>query len=192
MRRPHRPHHQRALTWGGPAAPSALRHRGTRRSVSDCLSRHSLRPHFAIWVWSERRIGLRSAARGAFLSHGSERCDILAPRAAVLTMKNKVAARKVPGHSFVPSNLSRQPAARPAKMSERGGMSDKNRSRATAGGAHYCQQGSPMAARRCLCFASKSPMRNRIGLPSMRATESAIFLVSLTELSCSRPTVIIR
>lgn len=110
MRRPHRPHHQRALTWGGPAAPSALRHRGTRRSVSDCLSRHSLRPHFAIWVWSERRIGLRSAARGAFLSHGSERCDILAPRAAVLTMKNKVAARKVPGHSFVPSNLS--PATR--------------------------------------------------------------------------------
>lgn len=94
MRRPHRPHHQRALTWGGPAAPSALRHRGTRRSVSDCLSRHSLRPHFAIWVWSERRIGLRSAARGAFLSHGSERCDILAPRAAVLTMKKQSRSKK--------------------------------------------------------------------------------------------------
>lgn len=192
MRRPHRPHHQRALTWGGPAAPSALRHRGTRRSVSDCLSRHSLRPHFAIWVWSEGGIGLRSAARGAFLSHGSERCDILAPRAAVLTMKTKSQQEKYQVTALFLQTSPRQPAARPAKMSERGGTSDKNRSRATAGGAHYCQQGSPMAARRCLCFASKSPMRNRIGLPSMRATESAIFLVSLTELSCSRPTVIIR
>lgn len=153
----------------------------------------TLGPHFVIWVWGQRHFDPRSAARGIFLSFGSETCDILGSRAAVLTMKNKVAAREAPGHSFVPPNPSSgNPAARPAKMSEQGRTPDKNHLWAAVVRVRYCQEGSPRTSRRCLCFASKSPMRNRIGLPSARATESAIFLVSLVELSCNRPTVMIR
>lgn len=66
----------------------------------------TLGPHFVIWVWGQRHFDPRSAARGIFLSFGSETCDILGSRAAVLTMKNKVAAREAPGHSFVPPNPS--------------------------------------------------------------------------------------
>lgn len=80
------------------------RGRGSCRGLT-CRGR-TLGPHFAIWVWGQRHFDPRSAARGIFLSFGSETCDILGSRAAVLTMKNKVAAREVPGHSFVPPNPS--------------------------------------------------------------------------------------
>lgn len=151
----------------------------------------TLGPHFVIWVWGQRHFDPRSAARGIFLSFGSETCDILGSRAAVLTMKNKVAAREVPGHSFVPPNPSSATRSQTSK-NVRTRTPDKNHLWAAVVRVRYCQEGSPRTSRRCLCFASKSPMRNRIGLPSARATESAIFLVSLVELSCNRPTVMIR
>ncbi len=152
----------------------------------------TLGPHFVIWVWGQRHFDPRSAARGIFLSFGSETCDILGSRAAVLTMKTKSQQEKHQVTASCLQILPRQPAARPAKMSEQGRTSDKNHLWAAVVRVRYCQEGSPRASRRCLCFASKSPMRNRIGLPSARATESAIFLVSLVELSCNRPTVMIR
>lgn len=152
----------------------------------------TLGPHFVIWVWGQRHFDPRSAARGIFLSFGSETCDILGSRAAVLTMKNKVAAREAPGHSFVPPNPSSATRSQTSKNVEQGRTPDKNHLWAAVVRVRYCQEGSPRTSRRCLCFASKSPMRNRIGLPSARATESAIFLVSLVELSCNRPTVMIR
>lgn len=83
---------------------SVSRGRGSCRGLA--RRGRTLGPHFAIWVWSQRHFDSRSAARGIFLSFGSETCDILGSRAAVLTMKNKVAAREVPGHSFVPPNPS--------------------------------------------------------------------------------------
>lgn len=42
----------------------------------------TLGPHFVIWVWGQRHFDPRSAARGIFLSFGSETCDILGSRAA--------------------------------------------------------------------------------------------------------------
>lgn len=153
----------------------------------------TLGPHFVIWVWGQRHFDPRSAARGIFLSFGSETCDILGSRAAgVNHEKQSRSKRSTRSQLRASKSFLGQPAARPAKMSEQGRTPDKNHLWAAVVRVRYCQEGSPRTSRRCLCFASKSPMRNRIGLPSARATESAIFLVSLVELSCNRPTVMIR
>lgn len=101
------PHHQRALAIShassSPAAPSFAR---PRFLPWPRASRPHLGASFCHLGLGQRHFDPRSAARGIFLSFGSETCDILGSRAAVLTMKNKVAAREVPGHSFVPPNPS--------------------------------------------------------------------------------------